>query len=153
MFTQTMILEGIYIYMVTQRLPISVRVRASRSWWWLDCGGFGFASWILIFFCKRGSPSGRRWKKCWMHDQGPRKRSSPLFHTPGRLANIQTPAAINWNRLLNMRRCLSLLLLPTFGCFLIMYPSSNSNARKRPRSKAFAAQWEICMRCMRMKVP
>ena len=49
---QAMILEGIYT--VTQRLPISVCVRASRSWWWLDCG-FRFASWILMFFFAKGA--------------------------------------------------------------------------------------------------
>ena len=99
-------------------------------------------------------PRGQsKWKNCWMHDQGRRRRSSFLFHMPGRLGNIPTPAAINWNGLFNMRRCLLLLLLLKFGCFLIMYPCSNSNARTRPRSKAFGDPWETCMRCMRMRVP
>jgi len=41
-------------YLFPQRLPISVLVRASRPWWWLACG-FGFASWILMFFFAEGA--------------------------------------------------------------------------------------------------
>ena len=122
---------------VTQRLPMTVSVRGSRSWWswWrLDCRFPHLNSWILMFFWLAKGQS--KWKKCWMHDQGLRKQSSRLFHIHGKLGNIPTLAAINWNGLLNMRHCLLLLLLLTFGCFLIMYPCSNSNASKRPRSKA-----------------
>ena len=92
-------------------------------------------------------------KELWMHDQGREKRSSFLFHMRGRLGNIPTHAAISWNRWFNMLRCLLQLLLLTCGCFLIMYPCSNSNARQRPRSKAFGDPWETCMPCMPMRAP
>ena len=63
-------------------------------------------------------PNGQsKWKNCWMHDQGRGRRSSFLFHTPGRLGNIPTPVATNWNGSLIMCHCLQQLLLQTFGCF------------------------------------
>ena len=136
---QAMILKFIgynrmYMVSVTETLLISLRVR---------CQVHG------VFWPKGQS----KWKNCWMHDQGRRKRSSFLFHMPGRLGSIPTPVATNWNGLLKKHRCLLLLLLLKFGCFLIMYPCSNSNARKRPRSKAFGDPWGTCMRCMPMRVP
>ena len=133
--------------MATHRVPKSVRVRGSRSWWswwWLD-RGFRFASWILMFFLAS--------KGCWMHDQGQRKRSSLPSHMHGKPANTRTPVATSWKSWSVMRLCLWLLSLLTSGSFLIMCPYSNSNVKKRPKSEASGAQWQICTLCMPMKAP